>query len=454
MSTLQSRSAAASRWLAAAGARAGGLAAGLLVAAAASARAQASGPDPRWQAWLGCWRPVGDAAPADARAPLVCVLPVAGTPNVEIAAVLDTEIVSRDTVAATGERRAISRDGCEGWERATWSSEGQRVYLQSELTCPGGLKRTTSGLMTMTPDGHWLDARGVALRGQMAVRVAQYADAGLPGTLPAAIVAALGRRALAVGLAREAASAPVTLADVVEASRQVEPALIEAWLAGDGQGFQLDAKKLVALSDSGVSDRVIDVMVALSYPKVFAVNPNSGLDEYAPVSAARRAPLYGDSLYGTRYAQPWCYSPWGWDYYGPWGGPPYGCGYYSPFGYSPYGYAPYGYGYNPWYGGYGWNYGGGTVVIVSGGGGGQPAPHGRIVKGRGYTRNGQGTGSGSQARPRDRNEPSQRREASSGSSAGSRSSASSGSSASSSSGSSSKPSSSSSSSGRTAKPRP
>ena len=444
--------ASASRRPAGARAKAGVLAVVLLLAAVAAGRAQNSRPDPRWQAWLGCWRPESAPAAAGAKARLVCVLPVPGTPNVEIAAVVDSEIVSRDTVVATGERRATNQDGCDGWESATWSSEGQRVYLHSEFGCPGGLKRTTSGLMTLTPDGHWLDAQGVALRGQIAVHVVQYADAGLPSTLPGDIVAALRVRGLAVGLSREAASAPVTLADVVEASHVLYPALIEAWLGGAGQGFRLDAKKLVALSDSGVSDRVIDVMVALSYPEVFAVNPASGLNEFAPAAETRRAPVYADSLYGTRYAQSSCYSPWGWDYYGPWSYSPYGCGYYSPFGYS-----PYGYGYNPWYGGYGWNYGGGTVVIVGGGGGGQSAPHGRVVNGHGYTQSGQPSGGGNQARPRDRNAPAPQSERSgnsgSSSSAGSSPSTSSGSSAPPPSSTSSRPSSSSGE-GRTAKPRP
>jgi hypothetical protein len=283
----------------------------------------------------------------------------------------------------------------------------------------------------------------------MVVHVVEYADAGLPATLPAEILAALRERGLAVGLSREVASAPVTPADVVEASHRVEPALIEAWLAGAGQGFRLDAKKLAALSDSGVSDPVIDVMVALSYPEAFAVNPG-GRDQVAPVEATRRVPVYADSLYGTRYAPSSCYSPWGWDYNGPWSYSPYGCGYYSPYGYS-----PYGYGYNPWYGGYGWNYGGGTVVIVSGGGGGQSAPHGRVVNGRGYNRNGQSSGSANQARPRDRNAPAPQTERSrnSGSSAGSSPSTSSGSSAPPPSSTSARPSSSSGE-GRTAKPRP
>ncbi len=436
---------------------AGGLAAGLLLAAAVPALAQTGRPDPRWQAWLGCWRPEGKVAPgAAAAAPLVCVTPLAGSAGVQIATVADSGIVSRDTILATGERRGVNRDGCEGWQSADWSSQGQRVYLHSEISCGGGLKRVSSGLMAMTPDGDWLDVQGVELRGQTAVQVVRYRDAGLPATLPAEVASGLAGRGMAAGLSREAATAPVALADVVEASRSLDPALIEAWLAETGQGFKLDARTLVALSDSGVNDRVIDVMVALSYPKVFAVNPASGQSEYAPAAEPGRAPAYLDSLYGqygAGYPHPFGFTPWGWDYYAC--SPisyscysPYGWGY---FGYSPYGYQPYGYGYNPWYGGYGWNYGGGTVVIV-GTGTGQAAPHGRIVKGRGYVGSGTTGGTGGQAHPRGESAPSGRRAApESGSSAGSGASA--GAAPAPSSGSSAKPSSSSGE-GRTAKPRP
>src|SRR6266849_3185920 len=72
--------------------------------------------------------------------------------------------------------------------------------------------------------------------------------------------------------ARAAASAPLAIDDVVEASRNVDGAVIEAWLVARGARFALDAKRLIALADAGVSPRVIDLMVALSYPKAFAID--------------------------------------------------------------------------------------------------------------------------------------------------------------------------------------
>jgi hypothetical protein len=58
-------------------------------------------------------------------------------------------------------------------------------------------------------------------------------------------------------------------------------------------------------------------------------------------------------------------------------------------GYGAYGYGPYGYGYSPY--GYGYSSGGGyyggyyspPIIIVNGSQ--APAPHGQVVKGRGYT---------------------------------------------------------------------
>ncbi len=130
-------------------------------------------------------------------------------------------------------------------------------------------------------------------------------------------------------------------------------------------------------------------------------------------------------------------SPWDWGY-GPYG---------SRSGYR---YDPYNrYGYRNGYGGYGYpGYGyGGGVIIVRGGSDATPAPHGRMVKGRGYERGATPTPSNSErASPRDRSAASSER---SGGSSGSSSGSSSGGSSSSGSGSSS-----SDSSERTAKPRP
>ncbi len=379
-----------------------GLAAGSLLAAPL-ARAQAPQTDPRWGAWLGCWAPAsaptsapsGDAKQlrqpsASSSALLVCVVPAAGSPGVDVATVADTQVVSRERVEANGERRPLEREGCTGWESAQWSAEGARVYVRSELTCQGNLRRRSSGVMALTAEGEWLDVRSVSAGTRSGVRVLRYHAAPLPETLPADVAAALR------GAPRGAAGpepADLTLADVADASRALDPDVVSAWLAETGQDFGMDARRLQEAKRDGIPGSVTDVMVALSYPDVFAINPRSRQAEF-------RGPAAGDVGTGYGYAHPgwgWggsYYSPYGWDSW--W---PYGYGPYSPY-YYPYG----GYGWAPWYGGYGgwyggWYYGGGGGVIIVPSGGSYVVDHGRVVKGQGYTQAG-GSTSGRNAHPR------------------------------------------------------
>jgi len=367
------------------------------ILAAAPARAQQPQTDPRWQAWVGCWTPVAAKQRqqgSSARALLVCVIPASGSVGVDIATVADTEVVSRDRVEATGERRPIEREGCAGWESAQWSSAGARVYVRSELSCQGNLRRRSSGVMALSPEGEWLDVRAVTAGSRSGVRVLRYQAAPLPETLPADIAAALRGGAAARAAAPGAATSELTTADLAEAARVLDADVVEAWLAESGQDFRMNASRLIEAKRAGVPGDVIDVMVALSYPRVFTVNPASRQAEFRQPAEGAYAPS-GYTYAGPGYSSSWggyYYSPFGWDSWWPYGWNP-----YSPY-YSPYG----GYGYSPWYGGYGgwyggWYYGGGGGVLIVQGGG-QAVTHGQVVKGRGYTQGGGDTGR--DARPR------------------------------------------------------
>jgi hypothetical protein len=264
--------------------------------------------------------------------------------------------------------------------------------------------------------------------------------------LPREIAAALEGVDAEAGQARVAAAAALTTADVVEVSGQVDAQVVWAWLAERGEGFAVNARNLTEMADAGVPADVIDVVVALSYPRVFAINPATQQGQMRPEvaegGAAPSAYGYAPSAWGSRF------SPYGWDSY--W---TYNSGYYSPFGYGSYGYyGPFG-GYG--YGSYGYpygngSYGDGVIITVVGGGQIQPASHGRVVNGRGYTQS-TGTGREATAHPQpDRNTGSTSSSGASQSSGGTaspRSGSASPSSSSSSSGSSS-------STGRTAQPRP
>lgn len=397
------------------------LSAGLLVTLPSTGSAQGTSVvDVRWQPWIGCWQPAAPPASAisfsrsrNAKAPLVCVIPStapSAPAGVEVVTISDGKIVARDTIDADGRAATRSKDGCNGVESATWSTNGHRVYVSSDFTCPGGVKRTSSGIFAISPDGEWVNVQSVNAGGSKGVRTLRYTDAGIPQSVPAEISGALRDHSLAVTTARAAAGAPLTTADIVEASHRADPTVVEAWIVDRGQKFGVDANQLIALSDAGVPGNVTDAMVAVSYPKAFVVNPVSGGNgagaiEQAAASGVDQSGGRDVRVLMTPEYSPYNYSPFGFspfDYYGfgysPYGYSPYG---YSPYGYSPYGYSPYGGYYSP-YAGYGYSYGGGLyappVIVLKGS---QPPQGGYVVKGRGYTRTApRGGSSGSTAEPR------------------------------------------------------
>src|SRR5438105_4303767 len=150
----------------------------LVIGAATSAPAQSARNGPNWDAWLGCWQ----AAPppltaSSASLPLVCVSRTSQPAAVEVSTLQGSTVVARDTIDASGQRHTISAQGCTGWQRAEWSADVRRVYLRSEVTCPGGLTRSGTGILAISPMGEWLDVQGVMAGGNSGVRVTRYHDA-------------------------------------------------------------------------------------------------------------------------------------------------------------------------------------------------------------------------------------------------------------------------------------
>ncbi len=376
---------------------------------AAQAQSQGSSLDARWQPWIGCWRPIpptanGQAsytAPRNSNAPLVCVVPESAenTPSsVRVITIANGKLVAQDTIDANGQSISRSKDHCNGVESASWSADGHRLYVTSDYACPGGLKRTSSGLFAISPAGDWVNVQSVDANGAKRVNTLRYSDAGKPADIPADIAQALNTGGLEVSTARAAAGARLTTADIVEASHKVEPSVVAAWIVDRGQTFNVDANQLIALADAGVPGSVTDAMVAVSYPKSFVVNP-PGVGAETSVDSAANTPgadierSTGRNIEAVMMPaySPYDYSPFGFAPYGFYDGFGYpGYGYapygYAPYGYAPYGYAPYGAYYAP-YAGYPLGYGGvyltrpAPIIVLKG----TPAQHGYMVRGHGYT---------------------------------------------------------------------
>jgi hypothetical protein len=387
----------------------------LLALLGTTAPAQGTTVDPRWQAWTGCWRAVADqpesppgsesidiglttlrllatpgagARTATASVPQVCVIPASGRSAVQIVTIDSGRVIARDTIDASGQQVSVSRDGCTGWRRSSWSADGRRVYLRSEMDCTGGLHRSSSAMLAIAPTSEWLDVQGLRVSGNTAVRTRRYYDAGiatgLPADVAAAIAAATAGRQLAISTARASVGGQVLANDVIDATRNLDSSVVQAWLVERGQRFDVNAKQLVALAKAGVPGSVTDAMIAVSYPQQFELRRGPVSDMYGDAltrsDSARIASEYLYSRCSLGY-DPFWYSPCGFGYDGLYSYGRYG----SRYGYG-YGYSPYGYG-GAYYGGYTYY----VPVIVERG---VRADHGQVVKGQGYTR-GRSSGSSS-----------------------------------------------------------
>ena len=343
----------------------GVLSAALLAAALTMAPLTAQDVDGRWMAFLGCWEPTGEVAESG----LLCVRPADN--GVELFTVVEGEITTSDIMVANAEQRPRSMEGCDGWEAAEFSADGRRVFTRSEFACGGGEPRASSGVMSLTAPTQWLDVRSMDVGGEQVAWVQEYRLVGPARMAEAGVDDATRNLGMAVRSARMSASRRITLREVREAAQKVESKAVEAWVAGRGERFDIDADALIELADDGIEESIIDVVVAVSHPETFQID--AGAD----------ARTREGRLRGTRVGDGYTYG----------NSPRYAFGarsfFWDPFYYGSYGYSPFNSFGGGLYGnryGYGYGYGGGyyTPVTINR----VQADRGSVVNGRGYRRTG------------------------------------------------------------------
>lgn len=340
------------------------LVAAAIVLTAAPARSQNATIDSRWIAYLGCWESVG------LKQSTICVLPV-GESAVDLVTVDSGAVIAAERIVA-GTRVATTQGECAGWQMAEWSAVSDRLYLQSEETCARLGTRAGNGLIALARDGSLLYIQGGSVGVKTGVQAQRYRE-GTSRELPSEVsdaLAAIRPELTTRARARAMAMAPLTIEDVTEASRHLENDVVEAWLVERGGSIILDADRLVLLANAGVPSSTTDLLVALAYPNVFALNGRHRqtrvIDDYVPIIPPATLGMC-DVDYRFGYGSTYCN----------------GFGGYGAYGYGGY---PFG-----WYPGY-------PYVIVytgpggggGGGGGNASRAHGRVLNGRGY-REGQGS---------------------------------------------------------------
>ncbi len=306
--------------------------------------------DARWLPWIGCWRPASQAA-ADGGVH-ICVVP-SGATGAKIMTIAGDRAVLEETILPDAADHRVDDAACRGSKRSEWSADGQRLYSSAALTCDQQPARQVSGLTTLTADGEWIDVQVVRSGDRENVRVRRYRRSRDEPPDRSLISADLAARA-----SKSAHGIRLTITQVIEASSKVAPGAIEALVFETKSQFPIDSRQLIAMDDAGVDPSVIDVMVALSFPKKFEVKRSAGASSLGGVGWSDFG--WGGLGLSAEYAWPWYSNPY------------YSYASLSPFGYS---YWQLGSGY----------YDPGGSVIVGDGTNTRPEGHGRVVNGSGYT---------------------------------------------------------------------
>ena len=340
---------------------------------AARAAAPAMQTDVRFASWLGCWRLDDDLAGTGAR---MCITPEKN--GVRLQTIVGSNKGIDELVIPDGVARPITDSECKGTEQSEWSKDGARIFRSTSVTCGKEAPRTIKTLAFISPGPSWINVQHVS--GEAAntsVRVQRYRRAanqkladGSTAPQPDATTA----------MRTTAEQTRWSIEDVIEASAKVPAEAMQAALTEVHHPFDLNKRTLVALDDGGVQDSVIDLMVALTYPKRFVVERRSGSSAAGITTGTG---WFDPFMPGTTAMGLDCYTPYGYgyrSYYSMCGG-----GGLYPFASNYYGYGLYNYGYP--YSNYGWVDVGQFPTSIGGSGGGtaEPQGEGRVVNGRGYT---------------------------------------------------------------------
>jgi hypothetical protein len=296
--------------------------------------------------WLGCWQLIDETPRTSASGVSICVTPANEPAGITLKTLVSNQPALEQTIIADAADHSVTDADCRGTRRAEWSRASTRLFARAQLVC-GDQPRTISSFDVIAGSGIWVDVQVVGDSGRESVRVRRYRR--VPGQRGAPIWQF---------------GTPLTIDDVKEASGKVSPRAVEAALVAISARFDLNSRRLIDLDDAGVPDTVIDVMVALSYPRHFVVERATG--------GGTGSFFDPGSAYFGSWSAAYAYPPYFYD-------PlldPYGAYYYSPFAYS--------------YGGRdGLQYVPGAGFVSADGGGSITRPPdngGRAINGVGYVR--------------------------------------------------------------------
>lgn len=322
--------------------------------------------DTRLLPWIGSWRLLSRGANKDqnelVQEFLLTISPGDSVNTLTMKGYRDGNLSAEEKIIVDGHRHQITDDKCTGWYQYSWSENGRRLLFNSESNCQGDPPRKISGMSIFDEKGQWLDIQLLHNGEDKVTNTKKYHNADNDSAIPGANA---GSR---ISSARIASGKRFTIEEIIELSGKVESEVLETALLETGKPFPINSKKVAELADLKVPSRVIDIMVAISFPDKFNLQGRA-------ISQAREAEIHPNYYFPGPYdycSHDYRYFPWHW---------------------APYACFPYGYSYLDYYTGYGWYYPFWTwpPYYTDGGGGSGSVEHGRLINGQGYTKGNSGS---------------------------------------------------------------
>ncbi len=245
-----------------------------------SAAVSGEDSDARWLPWIGSWHLVSgvensaDSALKDQY--LLTTSPGESGNSIIMRGHRAEQVLFQEEIEADGLRRPIKKNDCTGWQSYGWSDTGKRLLFEGELGCPGDIHQAVSGISIIDGNGDWLDIQLLQSDEEKTITVRRYRNIDTDTIAPGRTSTNPSR------IARISAGAGFSIDEVIELSEKVDPAVLEAALAEMHKPFPINSKQILHLADSGVSTRIVDLMVALSFPDEFVV-------EKAAISRVQRS---------------------------------------------------------------------------------------------------------------------------------------------------------------------
>ncbi|MBC7841527.1 MAG: hypothetical protein H7099_04420 [Gemmatimonadaceae bacterium] len=197
-----------------------------------------------WAPFLGCWSTSSNGVVG----PMVCVVPGDSAKRVEFLTIDRDSVSGRTIIDASGTPRAQVRGECAGFEEARWSSDQRRLYIHADYRCRNGSKQRGDAIVAMTHSDAFTQVEGVITGRETRTTTVNFIVQLDTTIFPAEVKRRLSSyRTLSRNDGELETMAAVSASDITDAATNLDPAVVQAWLADRGDRPDLTAKDLRAL---------------------------------------------------------------------------------------------------------------------------------------------------------------------------------------------------------------